>query len=79
MGADMENKGIASSLSIGVAIVLFVAVLVVGLTVLVALLFASTRAHGADFTDVPALVASWNTLTPFASCSARHFSGGSIS
>jgi endonuclease YncB( thermonuclease family) len=52
----MENKRIASSLSIVVAIVLFVAAFVVGLTVLLVLLFGSTRAYGADFTGVPRIV-----------------------
>ena len=52
----MENKGIASSLSIVVAIVLFAATFVVGLTVLLVLLFGSTRAYGADLTGVPRIV-----------------------
>jgi len=52
----MENKTITSGLSIVVAIVLFVAVFVVGLTVLLVLLFGSSRAFGADFTGVPRIV-----------------------
>ena len=56
MVAAMENKGIASSLSIVVAIVLFAATFVVGLTVLLVLLFGSTRAYGADLTGVPRIV-----------------------
>jgi endonuclease YncB( thermonuclease family) len=56
MDANMESKRIASGLSIVVAIVLFVAAFVVGLTVLLVLLFGSSRAYGADFTGVPRIV-----------------------
>jgi hypothetical protein len=52
----METKRLTSTLSVVVAIALFVAAFVVGLTVILVLVFGSSRAHGANLTGITRVV-----------------------